>query len=152
MRFTNYLLAVTAALSFSVGIAGAQGSGSAAANPAAKALDFEFFKSRIEPIFLKRRAGHARCYVCHAGSTNQLSLEKLAPGATMWTEEQSRKNFEKVSRLVTPGDPAASRFAMHPLAPEAGGDPTPGGGRQFENKDDPDWQAIAQWVRGAKYH
>lgn len=129
-----------------VGVAQSGGSPSTAA----QSLDFDFFKNRIEPIFLKRRAGHARCYVCHAASANRFRLEKLPPGSTLWTEEQSRKNFETVAKLIIPGDPSASRFVMHPLAPEAGGDPNHNGGRQFESKNDPDWQTIAQWVRGSK--
>lgn len=129
---------------------GTVGSGAAQSNAATNSLDFEMFKTRVQPIFLKRRAGHARCYVCHAGSTNRLSLEKLSPGSSSWTEEQSRRNFESVSKLVTPGDPSTSRFVMHPLAPEAGGDPNHGGGRQFESKDDPDWQTIVDWVRAGK--
>jgi hypothetical protein len=36
--------------------------------PAAQTVDFEFFKTRVEPIFLKKRPTHARCYVCHAES------------------------------------------------------------------------------------
>ena len=33
-------------------------------------LDYEFFKTRVEPIFLKKREGHTRCYVCHEESNN----------------------------------------------------------------------------------
>src|SRR5271155_1223460 len=55
-------------------------------------LDYEFFKTRVEPIFLKRRSEeHARCYVCHQVSRHgggPLSLEMLTPGAAFWTEEQ----------------------------------------------------------------
>ena len=29
------------------------------------ALDFEFFKARVQPIFLAKRPGHARCIACH---------------------------------------------------------------------------------------
>src|SRR5438045_2872681 len=79
-------------------------------------------RSRIEPIFLEKREGHTRCYVCHAESNNSLRLEKLSSGSASWTEEQSRKNFETVSMLVVPGDLTASRLLIHPLAPEAGGD------------------------------
>lgn len=121
---------------------------------AAQSLDFEFFRSRVEPILLKTRGDHARCYSCHEGANNGLSLESLSPGNTSWTEEQSRKNFQTISRIVVPGRPTASRFLMHPLAPEAGGDPRPigmhHGGRQFETKDDPDWKTLAEWVNGAK--
>ena len=124
--------------------------GFAAVPAAAQSLDYQMYKSRVEPIFLKKRPGHARCVVCHAASNNAFRLQPLDKDATTWTEEQSRKNFETVSRLVKPGDPATSHFLNHPLAQEAGGELFHDGGRQFANQDDPDWKAIADWVRAAK--
>ena len=121
----------------------------AAARAEAPKLDYAFFKERVEPIFLQKREGHARCYVCHEESNNAFRLEKLTTGQNFWTEEQSRKNFDTVSALVVPGDPAASVLLRHPLAPEAGGDLFHSGGRQFASKDDPDWKILAQWVNGA---
>ncbi len=115
----------------------------------AQTLDYEFFKSQVEPIFVTKRAGHTRCYVCHnERSNNAFRLEKIAPGASFWTEEQSRRNFAMVSRLVVPGKPEASLLLLHPLAPEAGGSAYHSDGRQFESRDDPAWQQIARWVRG----
>jgi hypothetical protein len=113
-------------------------------------LDYEFFKMRVEPIFLKKRPTHARCYVCHEEANHALKLSKLSPGNTTWTEAESRHNFAMVSALVTPGDPLGSTLLHHPLAPEAGGDAFHSGGRQFESQDDPDWKTIADWVRGQK--
>jgi hypothetical protein len=115
----------------------------------APALDYEYFKARVEPVFLTKRPDHARCYVCHAESNNAFHLERLAPGASVWTEEQSRKNFETVSQLVNPGDAATSRLLLHPLAPEDGGDVFHSGGRQFASKRDPAWRTLAAWVNGA---
>ncbi len=109
-------------------------------------LDYETFKSRVEPIFLEKREGHVRCYVCHSENNNGLHLERLSPGATTWDDEQSRKNFQSVSGLVAANDPASSRLLNHPLAPEAGGDLFHSGGRQFESKNDPDWKILAQWA------
>jgi hypothetical protein len=117
---------------------------------AAPLLDFDFFKARVEPIFLEKRAGHTRCYVCHAESNNAFRLEQLSPGAGSWTEEQSRRNFEMASRLVNPGDPSTSRLLQQPLAPEAGGNVFHSGGRQFASQDDPDWKTLAGWVNGQK--
>jgi len=115
----------------------------------AQTLDYAQFKSSVEPIFLKKRPGHTRCVVCHSDrSNNLLKLEKLAPGAKTWSEEQSRRNFETVSRLVVPGKPGSSLLLLHPLAPEAGGDAYHSGGRQFENRDDADWKTLARWVGG----
>jgi hypothetical protein len=117
---------------------------------AAPVLDFGFFQARVEPIFLEKRAGHARCYTCHVESNNAFRFERLAPGASAWSEEQSRRNFEMVSRLVNPGDPATSRLLQQPLAPEGGGNVFHSGGRQFASKDDAGWKTLADWINGQK--
>ena len=120
------------------------------ATRAAPSLDYEFFKTRVQPVFLQKRDGHTRCYVCHAESNNAFRLERLAPGAGAWSEEQSRRNFEMAVILVNPGDPANSRLLQQPLAPEAGGNVFHSGGRQFASKDDPNWKILADWVNGQK--
>jgi hypothetical protein len=117
---------------------------------AAPTLDYAFFKARVEPVFLEKRAGLTRCYVCHAESNNAFRLERLSPGASTWSEAQSRKNFEMAAILVNPGDPSTSRLLQQPLAPEAGGNPYHSGGRQFASKDDPAWKTLADWVNGQK--
>jgi hypothetical protein len=122
----------------------------AAAQSPTQSLNFEYYRTRVEPIFLKKRPGHARCVVCHAGSNNAFRLQRLSAGSTTWTEEQSRRNFEIVSRLVTPGDPTSSRLLLHALSPKAGGDAFHSGGRQFSSRNDPDWRVLADWVRNAK--
>jgi hypothetical protein len=114
----------------------------------AQTLDYQVFKSRVEPIFLLKRPGHARCVACHVDAATAFRLQKLPAGATTWTEEQSRRNFEVAIRLVKPGDPAGSRLLHHPLAPDAGGDVFHGGGHQFASPDDPEYKAIADWIRG----
>jgi hypothetical protein len=117
---------------------------------AAPTLDYDFFKTRVQAVFLEKRPTHTRCYVCHAESNNGFRLERLSPGAATWSEEQSRKNFEMASKLVNAGDPDHSRLLMQPLAPEAGGNVFHSGGRQFESKDDPNWKTLAAWVNGQK--
>jgi hypothetical protein len=115
----------------------------------AQALDFETYKTRVEPIFLKRRPGHARCAVCPEANNSAFRLQPIPPAGGAWTEEQSRRNFETVSILVNPGDPDTSRLLLHPLAPEGGGDVFHSGGRQFPSKSDPAWRTLAAWVNGA---
>jgi hypothetical protein len=122
----------------------------ATASTAGSTFDYEFFKSRVEPIFLKKRGDHAPCYACHSESSNLFHLAKLSPGSNFWTEEQSRSNFQSASQIAVPGDPNSSHLLLHPLAPEAGGEPFHSGGRQFSSKDDPDWKTLAEWVRGQK--
>ena len=116
------------------------------ASPSAS-LDFEFFETQVQPIFLAERSGFTRCVVCHTEG-NAAFLEPLSPGATTWTEEESRSNFDRVMGLVSPGEPMNSRLLVHPLEPAAGGDEFHNGGRQFASQDDPDFQTIAAWVRG----
>lgn len=115
---------------------------------AAPALDFEVFRAQVEPVFLKRRGDIARCAQCHIQANNAFALAPLSEGQTTWNEEQSRANFAVASALVTPGDADNSRLLIHVLAPEAGGDLFHSGGRQFNSKEDPDWQAWAEWVNG----
>jgi hypothetical protein len=144
MRSTYLTLRVIVATTFAVAI------GSVSSQPKPPSLDLAFFVRRVEPIFLEKRLSHTRCYVCHVESNNAFRLEKLAPGSGSWSDEQSRRNFEAVSILVNPGDPAMSRLLLHPLAPEAGGDVFHSGGRQFASKADPAWKTLAAWVNGAK--
>jgi len=117
---------------------------------AAQSLDYATYKAKVEPIFLKKREGHARCVVCHANAGNAFRLQPLAPGAAVWTEEQSKQNFDTVSKLVRAANLMSSPILKHPLAQEAGGDDFHSGGRQFTSQTDPDWKAIADWARGAK--
>ncbi|MNC95953.1 hypothetical protein D3C83_131940 [compost metagenome] len=77
-------------------------------------------------------------------------IQALSPGRDTWTEEESRKNFEVIRRVVVPGDPRASRLLMMPLAAEAGGIAFHPGGKHWASQDDPEWRILADWVRGAK--
>ena len=112
----------------------------------AQSLDFQTYRSKVEPIFLKKRAPHARCVVCHSNSNSAFRLQPLPKGAKEYSEEDSRKNFANVVNLVKPGMPESSRLLIHPLTREAGGDLFHNGGRQFGSKTDPDWMAIADWI------
>ena len=108
-------------------------------------LDYEFFKTRVQPIFLAKRVGHARCIGCHTSGT-PLRLEPLSPGNTTWTEEQTRRNFAAVQRVAVGS--ARSRLLLHPLAQEAGGDFYHSGGKHWKSQDDPEWQTLKAWVTG----
>ena len=112
----------------------------------APVLDYAFFRDEVQPIFLKKRPGHARCITCHQHGSPPLQL--LTPGAVTWNEEQSRKNFEIWKLFVVPGEPLKSPLLTHPLAREAGGDHFHAGGKHWKSLDDPEWQILAAWVRG----
>jgi hypothetical protein len=115
-----------------------------------QSLDFETYRLKVEPIFLKKRPGHARCVSCHVAALSRFQLQMLGDAQTTWTPEQSRLNFEGVSQLVNFSDVLASPILKHPLAEGAGGDKAHSGGEQFKTREDPDWKVIEAWIRGAK--
>lgn len=137
-----YITAVLAILS----LAGLGSQQPAAAPVSSMSLDFEFFKTRVQPIFVAKRPGHARCIACH-GSGTSLRLQPLSPGSTAWSDEESRKNFEAVRRVVQPGN-ANSRLLVHPLDEKAGGDFYHSGGKHWSSQDEPEWQTLKNWVLG----
>jgi hypothetical protein len=113
---------------------------------ASSSLNYEFFKTKVQPIFLAKRPGHARCIACH-GSGTPLRLQPLSPGSTTWNEEESRKNFEAIQRVVVSGN-LKSRLLLHPLEEQAGGDFYHSGGKHFSSQNDPEWQILKAWVLG----
>jgi hypothetical protein len=117
-----------------------------AGSPSSPSLDYEFFKTRVQPIFVARRPGHARCVACHVLRT-PLRLQPLTPGSTAWSEEDSRRNFDAVRRVVVPGS-VKSRLLVHLLTEEAGGDFYHSGGKHWSSQDDPEWQTLKAWVLG----
>jgi YVTN family beta-propeller protein len=127
-------------------VSGAQTQATSAAT--APVLDYDFFKARIEPIFTTKRTGNARCISCH-GSGTPMRLKPLSDGAATWSDADARANFDVIRARVVPGDPDDSRLLRHPLAESAGGDPQHDGGKHWTSKDDPEWQTLAAWVRGA---
>ena len=120
-----------------------------AQQPAASStsVDFEFFKTRIQPILTAKRPGHARCVSCHSTGT-PMRLQPLAPGSATWSEEESRKNFDVIRLRIVPGNPGASKLLRHPLEEQAGGDNSHDGGKHWQSQEDPEWQTLAAWVRG----
>ena len=120
-----------------------------AAAPGGATLDNETFKSKVQPILMAKRKGHARCVSCHAQGGGDAYLEPLPPGSTSYTEDQTRRNFERIAqRLVVAGDPMKSLLLTNPLAEDAGGSHWHGGGKHWQSQTDAEWQTLASWVRG----
>ena len=117
--------------------------------PAAPPLDFEFFMTKVQPIFLAKREGHSRCVSCHSRGT-PMRLQALSPGAATWNEEQSRKNFQVVAPRVIFRNLTESRLLVHPLLADGGGDFYHSGGKHWNSFLDPEWQVLANWVCGRK--
>ena len=118
-----------------------------AAPPKPPTLSYEFFKADVQPILLAKRTGHARCIACHGHTTTPLDLQPLPSGRTAWTEEESRKNFDAIRRLVAPGN-VKSRLLVHVLDEKAGGDFYHSGGKHFASQNDREWQILRTWVMG----
>jgi hypothetical protein len=113
---------------------------------ASGSLDYQIFSTKVQPIFLAKRPGHARCIACHA-SASPFRLQPLGSGRTSWTEDESRKNFEAVKRVAFAGNPR-SRLLIHPLDEQAGGDFYHNGGKHWQSQNDPEFQTLKAWVMG----
>jgi hypothetical protein len=61
-------LAVTAALLVA---------GASLVSHAATTLDYDYFKAKVQPIFLTKRAGHARCVMCHETPTTRSACSRF---------------------------------------------------------------------------
>ena len=112
-----------------------------------EAVDYEFFVTNVQPIFLKKRDGHARCAACHSTRATFRLQPPPQKGAT-WTAEQSRFNFDAARSMVVPGNPLDSKLLLLPLTERAGGSPFHPGGKHWLDRNDPEWQILASWVKG----
>lgn len=117
-----------------------------------KGLDFDYYVSAVEPIFMRHRGGFVgtdtSCVACHTSQANApLGLQPLQEenGTVFWTEEQSRQNFENVVMLVNPGAPETSRLLLAPLATTAGGD-RHSGGNFWNSTEHSEYRIIADWI------
>ena len=136
----------TAVILMLVAMLGQQPTPSSATSTSSSSLNYEFFKTKVQPIFLFKRPGHARCISCH-GSGTPLRLQPLSPGSTTWNDEQSRKNFEVIQRVAIPGN-LKSKLLVHPLEEQAGGDFFHSGGKHFNSQNDAEWQVLKAFVLG----
>src|SRR5688572_11843612 len=120
--------------------ASAQGAG------APSAADIENYRNTVERVFMTDRGGTvpgmAACVMCHTWQTKpqRFSLETPATDAG-WTVEQSRKNFDVVTKLINTANPEISRLLVKPQ----GGAHT--GGQFWKSKEDPEYQAILKWIQ-----
>jgi hypothetical protein len=146
-RASSYIVVAACLFAAATGLSTQAGSQPASSPAASPSLDYEFFRTKVQAVFLARRPGHARCVVCHTFNNAAFKLVPLSPGSVTWNEEQSRLNFELVKRVAMPGY-LESKLIKHPLAEEAGGDAHHGGAQQFASQQDPDWLTLKAFVMG----
>jgi hypothetical protein len=111
-------------------------------------LDFTFFRSCVQPVFANPREGHIRCSNCHAGGL--LGFAPPPQNGKTWSDEEAKRAFQSISRLIIPGNPEQSRFMLKPLHPDGGGSYAHNGVRRWQSRDDPEWRMLAAWVRGER--
>ena len=85
----------------------------APASAGAQTLSYDYFKGSVQPIFLKKREGHTRCIVCHAGANNAMRLTPLERGATKADMEafaflHAHANHNALRRIERPDLPDAA--------------------------------------------
>jgi hypothetical protein len=114
----------------------------------APTVDFTFFRSCVQQVFATPREGHIRCSNCHAGG--QVGFAPPPQNGKAWSDEEAKRAFTSISRLIIPGNPEQSRFLLKPLHPDGGGSYTHNGPRRWPSRNDPEWQMLAGWVRGEK--
>src|SRR5688500_4443798 len=141
------MVLVSAGLDFSPLSARSQQQAVAAAAPSA--ADLERYRTTVERVFMTDRGGTtpgvAACVMCHTWQTSvRFSLETPASDAG-WTVEQSRRNFDVVTKLINTASPAASRLLLKPLDPSAGGMGHTGGSF-WKSRTDPEYLAILNWI------
>ncbi len=116
--------------------------------PPAPPLDFAFYRSCVQQVFADPREGHLPCTRCHAGGS--AGFAPAPANGSSWTEQEARRGFEVIQRLIVPGNPEESRWMLKPLHPDGGGSYTHNGVRRWQSRDDPEWQMLAEWIRGER--
>jgi hypothetical protein len=112
------------------------------------AVDFEFFRSCVQPIFATPLEGQIRCSNCHASGL--IGFAPVPQDDGKWSDQDAKRAFQTVSRLIIPGNPEQSRFLLKPLHPDGGGSYTHNGPRRWQSRDDREWRMLAEWIRGAR--
>lgn len=115
------------------------------------AAEIEAYRNTVERLFMTDRGGTvggmAACVMCHTWQTRPMrfSLETPATDAG-WTIEQSRKNFDVVTKLVNTKEPEASRLLLKPLSTQQGG-LSHTGGTYWTSRENPEYQTLLKWIR-----
>lgn len=110
--------------------------------------DLDRFEAEIQPILGATCASGS----CHGAPGRPMPI--FAPGrhradpARTWLDEPltEAELAQNLRYAVLAADPLDPRLAHRPLAEAAGGS-WHGGGDQYEDRSEPDWQALDAWAR-----
>ncbi len=117
--------------------------------------DFNYFTAFVQPLFVKKYRGEA-CVDCHTPQANASGAFRiLAPDADgRYTLAQSRTNFVSMLAVINRPDPMKSPLLLKPLDPRTQEGKLRGvthdGGVFWANQYDPDFEIVADWLKGAK--
>jgi hypothetical protein len=111
-------------------------------------LDFAFFRACVQPVFANPREGHIKCSNCH--NAGIIGFAPVPADGKMWNDDEAKRAFQVITRLVVPGNAEQSRFLLKPLHPDGGGSYAHNGVRRWQTRKDPEWQMLAGWVRGER--
>jgi hypothetical protein len=111
-------------------------------------LDFDFFRACVQPVFANPLEGHIKCSNCH--NAGIIGFAPPPQDGKAWNDQEAKRAFSTISRLIIPGNPEQSRFLLKPLHPDGGGSYTHNGPRRWQSRKDPEWQMLAGWVRGER--
>jgi hypothetical protein len=111
-------------------------------------LDFDFFRACVQPVFASPREGQIKCSNCH--NAGMIGFAPPPQDGKAWNDQEAKRAFSTISRLIIPGNPEQSRFMLKPLHPDGGGSYTHNGPRRWQSRKDPEWQMLAGWVRGER--
>jgi cytochrome c5 len=111
-------------------------------------IDFDFFRACVQPVFANPREGHIKCSNCH--NAGIIGFAPPPQDGKAWNDQEAKRAFSTITRLIVPGNPEQSRFLLKPLHPDGGGSYTHNGPRRWQSRTDPEWQMLAGWVRGER--
>jgi HEAT repeat protein len=118
-------------------------------------FDFNYFTAFVQPLFIKKYGGGA-CVDCHTPESNSSGRFRiLAPGPSgRYTLSQSRVNFVSVLSVIERNHPMESKLLLKPLNPTTREGTIEGmhhdGGVFWASQYDPDFEIVADWLKGAK--
>ena len=129
---------------------------SSASDARAAELDLAYFEARVLPIYAKMGEDGQNCVGCHRSHT----ILKLIPPdkSGRWNPDAVRANYRSSLRVVDLADPARSLLLGKPTweaAEEAEAQKdrslkAHAGGVRFESAKSREYQAILDWINGAK--
>ena len=123
-------------------------------NHAEKLLDYGFFVARVMPLLARKGPDGNACVNCHDTHTIFRLTKPDASGH--FTEEQFRDSYRSALKVVDLATPENSLILRKPTGDASqegliGAKKTPhGGGQRWQGVTDPAYQAVLEWINGAK--